>query len=261
MEKSVIKAIKLLETLTAAEQPEGIATLARKLDINKSNVHRLLQTLVEWGYVRKADDDGNYELTLKMWQMGITVLARRDIAAIAQPHLRTLLESTGESANLSVLEDGRVVYVSRIECLHPVRAHNRIGANLPVYCSSNGKAILAFQPDIVIKEHCGDLVKYTERTITSERRLLEELKAVRRKGYAINRGEFRIGVHGVAAPVRNAEGRVEAAVGVSGPSERFKPQAVKRVAAEVRRCADQVSAELGYRQKRGNGGGRGRCSS
>lgn len=246
MEKSVVKALKLLETLSAAQQPVGVTTLALKLQINKSNVHRLLQTLADWGYVRHADDDGNYELTLKLWQMGTSVLARREIARIAQPHLRTLLENTGESANLSVLEEGRVVYVSRIECQHPVRAHNRIGANLPVYCSSNGKAILAFQPDTVIKQHCCDLVKYTERTITTEKRLLDELRGVRRNGYAVNRGEYRVGVHGVAAPVRGAEGRIEAAVGVSGPSERFKPQAIKKFAGAVKRCADEISAELGY---------------
>lgn len=247
MEKSVIKALKLLETLSAAEQPEGVTTLARKLQINKSNVHRLLQTLSDRGYVRHVDGDANYELTLKLWQMGIAVLSRREIARVAQPHLGALLESTGESASLSVLEDDRVVYVSRIECRHPVRAHNRIGANLPVYCSSNGKAILAFQPDIVIKQHCRAPVKYTECTITNQKRLLEELTTVRARGYAVNRGEFRVGVYGVAAPVRSAEGKVEAAVGVSGPSERFKPQAIKKFAVEVRRCAERISAELGYR--------------
>jgi DNA-binding IclR family transcriptional regulator len=247
LEKSVVKALKLLEVLSGADAPEGVSALARKMQINKSNVHRLLQTLVDWGYVRRADELGNYELTLKMWQMGREVLARREIAHIAPPHLKWLLEHTGESASLSILEEERVIYLSRIECGQPVRAHNPVGVNLPVHCSSGGKAILAFQPEEVIGKQCGALKKYTEHTITSRARLLEELKRVRSKGYAVNRGEFRAGVHGVAAPVRGADGSVGAAVGVSGPSERFKPQAIRRFAEQVVRCAERISSELGYR--------------
>lgn len=247
MEKSVVKALKLLEVLSAAERPEGVTSLAKTLQINKSNVHRLLQTLCDHGYVHKTDSAGSYELTLKTWQIGIAVLGRREIRRVAEPYLRALMNRTGESASLSVLEDGRVVYLTRIECRHPVRAHNPIGANLPVYCSSTGKAILAFQPEAVIKHYARRLDGYTDKTITSQETLLDELKTVRTRGYAVNLGEFREGVHGVAVPVRTADGSVEAAVGVSGPSERFKPRSIKRFAAEVKQCAEDISSELGYR--------------
>lgn len=247
MEKSVVKALKLLEVLSAAEQPEGVTSLAKTLQVNKSNVHRLLQTLCDHGYVRRTDSAGNYELTLKTWQLGVAVLGRREIRRIAEPHLKALMNKTGESANLSVLEDGKVVYLTRIECRHPVRAHNPIGASLPVHCSSTGKAILAFQPEAVIKHYARELDGYTDKTITGKQMLLDELNTVRTRGYAVNRGEFREGVHGIAVPVRTADGSVAAAVGVSGPSERFKPRSIKRFAAEVKQCAEQISSELGYR--------------
>lgn len=246
MEKTVVKALNLLEALSRAEQPAGVTALARELRLTKSNAHRLLDTLVRRGYVKRMDDMGRYELSLKAWQVGVAVLSRMDVKQVAEPHLRSLVEATNESANLSVFNDGEVVYLVRIECEQPIRAHFPVGASLPAYCTSTGKAILAYQSEDVVRACCGKLRRYTSRTITNERKLAEELARIRRSGYAVNLGEFRDNVYGVAAPVWNAEGGVEAAVAVSGPADRFRTGAIRKFAEVVKEHAQQISRELGY---------------
>jgi len=246
MEKTLVKALKLLEALGRSDEPTGVTALAGQLKLTKSNVHRLLDTLVRQGYVRRHDDVGRYDLTLKLWQIGTTVRDRLDVGRIASPHLRALMEATGEAANLSVLDEGNVVYVSRIECRQPIRAHFPIGASLPAYCTSTGKAILAFQSEETVRASCGHIAQHTARTVSDYEALVQELARVRRNGYAVNHGEWRESVCGVAAPVRDAMGRVEAAVAVSGPAERFRGEAIRRFSRDVVECSRRVSADLGY---------------
>ena len=246
MEKSVVKAIDLVEALARMDAPAGVTSLAQELKLTKSNVFRLLDTLVRRGYVRRHEDTGQYELTLKVWHLGLAVLSRMDLKKIASPYIHDLMRSTKESVHLSVIAEGDVIYIDKVESDQPVRAYSRIGDRPPAHCVATGKALLAYLPfdaqDKVLK---GPLEKYTPNTITSARALRKELETIRRMGYSVNRGEWRESVCGIAAPIRDASGEVVAAVGISGPAERFKPDVFPRVAPRVILCANQISAELG----------------
>ncbi|MGA2567613.1 MAG: IclR family transcriptional regulator [Pseudolabrys sp.] len=246
MEKTVVKAIELVECLSRAEQPVGITWLANELSLTKSNVFRLLDTLVQSGYVRRHADTSQYELTLKIWELGLSVLSRLDIKKAAARHIHELMKNTNESVHLSIFADGHVLYIDKVESDQPVRAYSRVGDRPPPHCVATGKVLLAYQSEETVEKVCRSLQRFTPRTITDPRALRKELESVRKLGYGINTGEWRESVCGVAAPIRDWSGSVVGAVGISGPAERLKPNKLPRLAPIVMGCADQISAELSY---------------
>ncbi len=245
MEKTVVKAIELIEALAGMDTPVGVTSLATELKLTKSNVFRLLTTLVKRGYVRRLEESGQYELTLKVWHLGIAVLSRMDLKKIASPYITELMRSTNESVHLSVIADGDVTYIDKVESDQPVRAYSRIGDRPPVHCVATGKVLLAYLPEAEQEKFIQrPMEKFTQYTITNARALLKELDSIRRNGYSVNRGEWRESVCGVAAPIRDSTGEVVAAVGISGPAERLKRDILPRFAPRVILCANQISEQL-----------------
>ena len=247
MEKTVVKVLKLIETLSRAEKPVGVTAIAGELGFTKSNAHRFLNTLVELGYVKRHDEEGQYELTLKLWRIGAAVMSRLDVARIALPHMRALEEDTEESVNLSIFDDGQVVYVAAVQGRNPVRAFIRVGDRRPGYCTATGKVMLAYQPEALLARYCGKMKRYTPNTVTSLTRLKAELAQVRSRGYSVTTGEWRENVGGVAAPIRAATGEIIAAVGLMCPLERLKAESTPSQAAKaIRDCAAHISSDLGF---------------
>jgi len=146
--------------------------------------------------------------------------------------------------HLSVLDGDEVVYVHKIDSPEPVRAYSEIGGRAPAWCVATGKAILAWQPESHLHALAQRLQRYTPRTITDPAEFQREMERVRTNGYAVNRGEWRETVWGIAAPVRNGDGGVVAGIGISGPSTRMKPGLIKDLAAEVVRAAAAVGQRL-----------------
>lgn len=250
VEKTVVKVLKVIETLAEAEQPLGVTAVANELGFTKSNAHRLLNTLTQLGYVKRHDEVGQYELTPKLWRVGVSVISRMDIGRVALPHMRVLEEATEESVNLAVLDDGTVVYIAAVQGSNPVRAFIRVGDRRPAYCTATGKVLLAYQPEELLPKYCRKLQRYTPHTITSFEKLRTELALVRKRGYSMTSGEWRENVGGVAAPVRSGIGEVVAAVGLMSPLERLKDGSTRSQAAKaIFHCAAEISADLGYHDR------------
>lgn len=245
LDKTLVKGLKVIEILAGSSGARGISELSRELDFTKSNVHRVLTTLVETGFARKKPGTEGYELTLKLWELGSVVLSRLDLRESAVDELRKLAKLTGENVFLSVFDGSEVLFIHKIESDHPVRSY--MGGRSPAYCSSTGKAMLAHMPADVIERVAADLQPFTLNTITTESRLEEELALVRSRGFAINCGEWHEGVHGVGAPIRGNSGEVVAAVGISGPAERMPPAMLNEFGNFVVASAARISFELGYR--------------
>jgi DNA-binding IclR family transcriptional regulator len=246
LSKTIAKAIGLIETLANTAPPHGVSDLARTLRLNKATVHRLLNGLVKLGYVKQNEQSAAYELTLKLWEIGTHVLAQRDVSQIAVGILRKLAGDTGETVHLAILDGTEVVYIDKADGAHPLRIFTPIGGRVPLYCGSTGKTILAFQPAPFIDDICRNLTAFTSRTITSKARLLRELEGVKRQGYALNIGEWRIDISGIAAPIRDRTGEVVASVGVSGPSNRLPIAALRAISPTVIAAASQIATELGF---------------
>jgi DNA-binding IclR family transcriptional regulator len=246
MDKTFQKGLAVIEALARHDKPSGITQLAAQLKMTKSNVHRLLQTLAAGGYVRNVNETGAYELTLKLWELGSKVRSRLGIADISGPFLKMLGDKTSEAVHLSVLNGTEVIYIDKIESPQPIRAYSMIGGRAPAYCVATGKAMLAFRSSKQLDELKIQFTRHSVNTINTRAKLDKELQQVRDAGYAINRGEWREDVWGVAAPIFDQTGSVVAAVGISGPSSRLKLTVLKRFAPLVVNAAKRISNQLGY---------------
>lgn len=248
MEKTLVKALDLVEVLSRKAEPVGVSALARELGLTKSNVHRLLETLRAQGYVRRHESEGRYELTLKLWLVGVAVHARLDLGRVALPSMRELADASEESVNLSMRDGDEVVYVAAVEGRNPIRAVFKVGDRRPIYCTATGKLLLAHLPDDAVRGYCERVTmqRFTRRTLTDYPSLVREMAAIRRQGCAYNLGEWRDSVSGVAAPVRDAAGNVIAAVGLMCPADRLKASARERQARALIDCATRISAALGW---------------
>ena len=244
MNNTLVKGLALLEVLARSERALGVTELARQLSLGKSNVHRLLQALTELGYVRRHEPSGTYQASIRLWELGSAVLAHMDLRAVATPWMETLLERTRETVHLSVLDGDEVVYVHKLDSPEPVRAYSQIGGRAPAYAVATGKALLAWQGEAVLESLAARLQPHSSMTIHDPQAFLQEMERVRRLGFAVNRGEWRESVCGVAAPIRDPAGQVIAAIGLSGPADRLRPSTFDAVAGPVIEAAGAISSAL-----------------
>lgn len=243
---TLIKGLMVLEVLAASLEARGVTDLANELRLPKSNMHRLLRTLYVCGYVRQ-DLSGRYTCTLKLLELGSGLAENIDVVAVARPVVAELARLTEETVHLSVLDDGEVIYVDKIDSPQPVRAYSRVGGRAPAYCVATGKALLA-QADVTLLDALEHrLKKHTPRTIKDRLALDRELRRVRECGYALNCGEWREAVGGVASPIFDSTGRAVAAIGISGPLERLTITRLREFAPKVMAAARAVSMALGAR--------------
>jgi DNA-binding IclR family transcriptional regulator len=246
MDKTLLKGLRVLETLAASPKPMGVTALSEELGLTKSNTHRTLQTLIAAGYVYSNADTASYECTLKLFEIANSVVSRLDVRQVADPYLQQLAHYTHETIHLSVLDDLEVIYINKVESSKPVRAYTMIGGRAPAYCVATGKALLAWQPEERINNIPDQLKQWTPQTLTSHDDLLKDLEKTRRRGFSINQGEWRATVGGAAAVIFNAHNRPIASIGITGPLEHLPPEALHKYGPMVTRTARQLSHALGY---------------
>jgi IclR family transcriptional regulator, KDG regulon repressor len=246
LDTTLLKGLEVLEALAFSDAPRGVSDLARELGLTRSNAHRTLKTLCAAGYVRQNEASGNYECTLKLFQLGGAVLSRVNVKQVAEPLMEALAAKTQETVHLSVLDEGDVIYLHKIDSPQPVRAYSTVAGRAPAYAVATGKALLAFQSDGYLSRLEDKLEAFTPKTFSTLPALRQEIESIRQQGYAINRGEWRASVCGLAAPIFDASRRAVAAVGISGPIERLKAASLKTFTPDVVQAARSISKSLGY---------------
>jgi len=247
MDKTFLKGLVLLEALARVERPCGITELASQMQLNKSNVHRLLQSLVHQGFARNIAETGRYELTMKLWELGSFVFRRLDVRKIAASYMEELARKTSETVHLSILDGIEVIYLAKIDSPQPVRSYTSIGGRAPAQCVATGKAQLAWAEANTLAQVKQELKAYTPLSLLHPDALDAELAHIRHQGFAMNRGEWRDQVCGLAAPIRDVSGAVIAAIGISGPSLRLTPQMLQQMAPTIVETGEIISEHLGYR--------------
>jgi IclR family transcriptional regulator, KDG regulon repressor len=245
---SVAAAIALLKAFSEDEIDIGVSTLAKRLGMAKSTVHRLATTLVSEGMLEQNPENGKYRLGIALFGLGALVRRRMDVSTEAKPYLFDLREATGETVHLAILDRTDIMYVYNLESTQAIRMRSDIGVRKPAYCTAEGLAMLAFQPGSLVDDIVArGLRPRTPRTNTNPQKLREVLAAVRERGYAIEDEESEAGMRCVAAPVRNATRDVVAAVGIAGPVQRLPDDLLASFAPHVVRTAEAISVRLGYR--------------
>ena len=246
MEQTVQKALNLLEALVRSGQPRRLTELSRELGLTKPNVYRLLSTLTVLGYVKKDPATTLYSPTLKLWEMGSLLVRDVDMVSIAGPRLHRLCDDAHESVKLAVFDSGFAVYVDKVDSSHPLKAITTIGSRVPATVTSTGKALLAWLAPEALDQAMQHAQRYTPLTLMSRRDIERDLEETRARGYAINRGEFRAGVCGIAVPIRDRGGGVVASIGVWGAEKNILGTRREELAHMALAAARDVSRALGH---------------
>ncbi len=250
--ESLARGVRLLTTVSESPHPLSLTELSCRLSLSKSTIQRLTYTLLCLGYLDRDNETKKFRLGQRAVALGLSIVKHSDLRKVAFPYLEKASKEIGETVNLAILDGTEIVYVERIKTQQILNINLEVGSRLPAYCTSMGKAMLAFLP----KKELEDLLKemtlrpHTSNTITSKEVLLRELEKVRRRGFATNNEELSNGLRSVAAPVRDAGGRVIAAVNIAVPSSRVQLKRLETVLArKAVETADQISFTLGYRKE------------
>ncbi|MBP1705475.1 MAG: helix-turn-helix protein [Chloroflexi bacterium] len=244
--RSVDRAAALLLALGECEADAGVTELARRLGLHKSTASRLLATLQRRGLVEQDEETGRYRLGLVVLRLAERAEQTLDLRGIALPELERLARAARETVSLAVMRDDATLTVAQVDGPNLAAVADWTGRTIPLHCVASGKIFLSALPERdVLRLHRQGLAAATDRTITGLEPLLEELARVRRRGYATCFGEWQAGSNAVAVPVRDARGRLTAAVSISGPASRILPARVAELARLAHETSAAISARLG----------------
>jgi DNA-binding IclR family transcriptional regulator len=249
---SVTSALRVLKVVSEEEIELGISSIAKRLGLAKSTVHRLAVTLAAEGFPEQNPDNGRYRLGLALFERGILVRRRMDVSNLGLPLLAALRDRTQETVHLAILAQTSIMYLYNLESAQAIGMRSYLGARKPAFCTAEGRVLLAFSPPEVVAAVLKEkLEPRTAKTVTDPKALLRTLDEVRNSGYAIDDEESEVGMRGVAAPVRDIGGSVVTAVGLAGPIQRLTKKELRGLVPQVVATADAVSARLGYRPRDG----------
>lgn len=248
--RAVERAIAILKAFSTSAPELGVTDIARRLDIHKSTVHRLLTTLERQGVVVQNPGTGRYSLGFLLVELGALAISGMEVRQIARPHLEEMHRACGETVHLAILDEGEVVYIDKIESMRRVRMYSQVGRRAPAHCTGLGKVLLAALPPAMLDQMIQrrGLRRYTESTITSPGDLRDHLAVIRQRGYAIDSGEHEELIRCAAAAVRDRTGQVIAAVSIATVGVEVKSPRFKEYVDLVVRCADSISEAIGYRR-------------
>ena len=242
----VSKVLKILEALHDAPAGLQLKQIAQQTAINKSTAYRFLAHLEAAGYLYR-DDGGAYLIGPKLARLGSGTNFEETLRKMSRPVLHRLWKSTGETVNLATLDGQNILYLDVIESLHIFRFASQTGVRRPLYCTSLGKAMMAFLAPEESKDLLANLTfeRHTPHTLTNAAKLKRELDKTRLRGYALDDQEAVLGARCIAAPVFDSNRKVTAAVSVSGPVTRITEDKVLVFAGMIKEAAKTISTNLG----------------
>jgi DNA-binding IclR family transcriptional regulator len=243
--QSVDRALTILELL-AHDGESSVTQIAGGLGVHKSTAFRLLATLETHRLVEQVNDRGRYRLGVGNLRLAGATTARLDVVSEARPVCRQLAADTGETVNITVLSDTSALYLDQQAGSSALQSHNWVGQRIPLHATSNGKVLISELSESALAEALPDLPRFTDQTITSRRKLIEELAEVRRIGYALAVDELEIGLTAAAAPIRSAHGDIIASMSISGPTFRLDQARLDDEVPKVVAAALEVSHRLGW---------------
>ncbi len=242
---SLDNALRILNLFSMDEPELGITELADRMGIAKSTVHRLVTTLMSEGFIARDPQTHLYRLGTSVLALGHVVQSRLNLHATALPVLEHLVQQTNETAHIGILKGTDVIYLTKVECSHPVRLLSHVGKRNPGHCTSSGQILLAYlSPSRLDDILRSPLSRHTKKTITDRETLRHLLKKIKQQGFSVSVEELHEGVTSIAAPVRNNKGEVAAAVTIAGPIQRINHNTVPQLVKMVVHAGHEISERL-----------------
>lgn len=246
--RALDRGLDILEAFSLAEPELSVAQIAERADLPKPTVIRLVSVLADRGYVERVADAERYRLGVKTLEVSSVYLQSTSLEAEARPIMAELARTTGQTANLGILDRGQVVHIEVMAPDRPVRFWASIGKREDAYVSGLGKVLVAALTPAELDAYLQqDFPAITPHTITDRVDLTRELAEIGQQGFAVDREESNLGVLCVAAPIRDSYGRVVAALSISGLKAEFEDgENLERYVRHVTRAADEISGRLGW---------------
>lgn len=247
MIQSILRASAVLDYVAHHNQNTKLADISKALDLNKSTLHGILQSLVSCGLLAQDPDTTFYSLGLKTYELGKIFEKSFSLTDIARPYMQQLNDEFAENVHLSIESSCEVLYIDCIQSRHAVRTASAIGGTDPLYSTSAGKIILAYADGAYVEhyiKHC-DFKPLTANTITHADDLTRQFDVIRTQGYAIDNEEVEIGLRCVSAPILGANETLVGIISVSGPTARMDPKLPEVISRTIEVCG-RLSHSLGY---------------
>jgi DNA-binding IclR family transcriptional regulator len=241
--QTLLRGLDVLEAV--ASGVSNLADLAATLKLNRSTVHRLAASLVERRYLTFAPRNG-YGLGSKSLELGYQAKVQLNVPRVAKDHLEKLAAQTGDTVHLGVLDGTRAFYLDKIPGRRRVEISSRVGELQPLRSTGLGKALLLDESDEQLRDFYRSEDDSEQRYDVSENTWMRRMREYAKLGYAFDLEENEDRIRCVAAPVRDATGKIKAAISVSSAAQYMNDERMQALAREVRWTADQISRELGW---------------
>jgi len=243
---SVQNGLSILKIFTKAKPILGITDISKELNLPKSTVSRLINDLLKEGYLKK--EKSKYRLGLSVLTLSGVIMSHLDLHREAFEPLKSLVNKINEAARISTLEGTQLIYLLKVESNnHPVRLLSHVGHFRPPTCSGPGKLLLAYQSKGVINSIIQEgLPKRGPNSITDPVILIKQLKEIRENGYSVAINEMHDNAVSIAAPIKDYQGKVIAAVSVAIPSERVPTEKIPYLVDTLVSTGKEISIRLGY---------------
>ena len=247
--QSVHRAIDILSLFSPARPWLGVTEISQALDLPKPTIHGLIQTLVKRGFLTQDPDSRKYSLGLSIYELGTILAGSLRINQVAAEPAQRLARQSGLVARVAIWDSESVLVTLNLfpQASEPIP--NNLGPRLPAYCSAVGKAVLAFLPPEQLDAYMKNVrfMPFTPNTITTKKRLRDDLKAARKVGFSRESGEFLQGLACIGAPLLDRNGGPVGSISLSGAPGEMTDSVVAEQASNLLRIAREISGYLGYR--------------
>lgn len=233
--------------LLAANGSMGLIEISKSLNLNKTTVHRILNSLIFLGYVMQDEKNGHYRLGYKICRLSQQLLDKVDITKIVRPFLQELVEDVGETAHFVQVEGHEAVYIDKIESTtNTIRLASQLGRQLPLYSSAVGKAILADYDDKTIKNFWDttEILPITANTITDFNDFMQEINRIRKQGFSLDNEENEVGIRCIATSLGNSSNPSNYAFSVSAPNYRMSNERIAKLEKSILETKKQILCNI-----------------
>jgi IclR family acetate operon transcriptional repressor len=247
--QSLTRGLSIMEALALADGGLTLTDLGHRVELPPSTTHRLLATLEKMGYVYQSGGLGLWYIGLQAFTVGSTFLANRDFIGESHMYMRRLMEQSGETANLAILDGTEAVFIAQVQCHEMMRTLVKLGSRVPLHASGVGKTIFAALPneqiDAILKVK--GLPRITDNTIIVPETMWAAIKVIRQRGYSFDDEEHVRSTRCVAATIYDEHAEPLGAISVAGPSSRLSDERIRQLGPIVAHIAEELTGKIGGR--------------